>query len=192
MPASSTVIRQNEISVGPGSAEVHRYSLEKVGKMKADFLQAAASEDPPYVVGVSLELADSGPRIRTLALATPNHVFNLSLHRPPSQAQKRILRTLFSKVPHLTGFEFPYTIVLLAHALGCDISGHDLSTIDAGSMDPDSYMQTPGTLIAGQVPLASRERINEQWENGLSCSDTKSKDDALKLKSAVRAWFTAM
>jgi hypothetical protein len=59
-------------------------------------------------------------------------------------------------------------------------------------MDPDSYMQTPGTLIAGQVRLASRERINERWENGLSCSDTKSKDDALKSKCAVRAWFTAM
>ena len=192
MPPSTTVIQQSEIPGEPGSAEVHRYSLEKVAKMKADFLQAASSEDPPCVVGVSLELADSGPGIRTLALATPNHVFNLSFRRPPSQAQKRILQGLFSKVPHLTGFQFPHTIVLLAYALGCDISGHDLSTIDAGSMDPNSYMQSPGTLIAGQVCLASRERINERWENGLSFSDTKSKDDALKSKCAVRAWFTAM
>ena len=191
MPASTTIIRQDEIPAEPSSAVVRGYSLEMVGEMKVDFLQAALSEDPPGVVGVSLEMADSGPRIRTLALATRNHVFNLVLHRPPSQAQKRILRRLFSKVPHLTGFELPYTIVLLAHALGCDISGRDLSTFDAGSMDPDSYIQSPGTLIAAQVPSASRERINARWENGMSCSDTKSKD-ALEPKCTVRAWFTAM
>jgi len=191
MPASTTIIQQDEIPVEPSSAVVRGYSLETVGEMKANFLQAALSEDPPCVVGVSLELADSGSRIRTLSLATRNHVFNLALHRPPSQTQKRILRRLFSKVQLLTGFELPYTIVLLAHALGCDISGRDLSTIDAGSMDSDSYIQTPGTLIAAQVPLASRERINARWENGMPCSGTKS-TDARERKCAVRAWFTAM
>jgi hypothetical protein len=148
--------------------------------MEADLLQAVAvlSEGPPCAVGVSLGLADGGSRIQTLALATPVHVFNLALHRPPSQAQKRILGSLFSKVSLLTGFELPYTIVLLGHALGCEISGRDLSTFHT-----DSYRQTPGAFLEAHVPFASRERINTRWEKGMS---SKSRD-ALELKCAVRA-----
>ena len=187
MSPSTTIIQQDEIPEEPSSAVVRRYSLKRVGEMEADFLQAVfkLSEDPPCAVGVSL-LADSGPRIRTLALATRDHVFNLALQRPPSQAQKKILGRLFSKVSLLTGFELPYTIVLLAHALGCDISGRDLSTFD-----DDSYRQTPGAFIEAQVPFASRERINKRWEKGKPSSDTKS-TDALESKCAVRAWFSAM
>jgi len=185
MPPSTTTIQQDEIPEEPSSAVVRRYSLKRVGEMEADFL-AVLSEDPLCAVGVSLGLADSGPRIRTLALATCDHVFNLALHRPPSQAQKRILGRLFSKVSLLTGFELPYTIVLLAYALGRDISGRDLSTFD-----DDSYRQTPGAFIEAQVPFASRERINKRWEKGTPSSDTKSRD-AFESKCAVRAWFSAM
>jgi hypothetical protein len=186
MPASTTTtIKQDEIPGGPSSAMVRRYSLKRVGEMKADFLQAVLSDDPPCVVGVSLGLA--GSRIQTLALATREHVFNLAFHRPPSLAQTRILRRLLSKVPLLTGFELPYTIVLLAHALGCNISGRDLSTLD----DDTGYRQTPGAFIEAKVPSASRERINTRWEKGMSSSDTKS-TDTLESKCAVRAWFTAM
>ncbi len=193
MPSSATILHQDEIPGEPSFAVVRGYSLETVGEMKADFLQVARSdsEGSPCVVGVSLGLASSGPRIRTLALATRNHVFNLTLHRPPSRAQKGILRRLFSKVPYLTGFELPYTMVLLAHSLGCNIAGHDLSTANFGPIKPEYYMKTPGDLITSRVPSASMWRINERWERGLSGDGTKS-TDTLEPDYTVRAWFTAM
>jgi hypothetical protein len=134
--------------------------------MKTDVLRAALSEGVPRVVGVSLALASSGPKIRGLALATCNQVFELALRHPPSKAQKRILRRLFTKIQNLIGFEMSYTIVLLAHTLGCDISGHDLSSLHFGSEAPEFYLTTPGTLIESIVPSVSRERINARWEKG--------------------------
>jgi hypothetical protein len=192
MPTTATILHQDEIPGGPSPAVVHGYSLETVGEMKTDFLQALLSEGTPCVVGVSLKLASSGPRIiRTLALATCNHVFELILHRPPSKAQKRILQTLFSKIPNLTGFEMPYTIILLAYILNCNISGHDLSSVSLSSETPEFCRRTPGTLIKSQVHSASRERINERWERGTPCSGAKS-TDTLDPNCTVRAWFTAM
>jgi hypothetical protein len=189
MPTSVTILEQDEIPGQPSSAEVREYSLETVSEMREDLLHAALSEGPPCVVGVSLGLARSGPHIRTLALATPSHVLNLTIHHSPSPAQKRILRALFSKVPCLAGFEFAYTIVLLEHTLGAEISGHDLSTARLGS--DTSYMRMPGALINSKAFLASVGRINERWEGGTPRSDTKS-TDTLEPNHRVRAWFTAM
>src|ERR1700730_17330733 len=104
MPKTATIIRQDEILGKSSSAGVRRYSLETVAEMKTDVLRAALSEGVPRVVGVSLALASSGPKIRGLALATCNQVFELALRHPPSKAQKRILRRLFSKIQNLIGF----------------------------------------------------------------------------------------
>ena len=188
MPKTTTIIRQDEIPGGPISAGVRRYSLEAVGEMKTDVLQAASSEGVPCVVGVSLALASSGPKIRTLALATCNQVFELALRHPPSKAQKRKLRSLFSKIQHLVGFEMPYTIILLSHTLGCDISGRDLSNVDFGSEAPDFKLRTPGTLIESLVHSGSVERINARWEKGTPSGGAKS-TDTLDSNCAVRAWF---
>ncbi|KAF8483864.1 hypothetical protein DFH94DRAFT_690333 [Russula ochroleuca] len=189
MPTSATILEQDEIPGQPSSATVREYALETLSEMKEDFIHATLSEDPSCVVGVSLGLARSGPHIRTLALATPANVFNLVLHRPPSPAQKRILRALFSKVPCLAGFELPYIIVLLAHTIGGEISGHDLSSAKFGSKT--SYMRMPGALIRSKVSSASAGCINERWERGMPCSDTKS-THTLEPNHRVRAWFTAI
>ena len=191
MPTTATTIHQDEIPGGPSSAVVRRYSLETVGEMKTDVLQAALSESAPCVMGVSLALASSGPKIRTLALATCNQVFELALHHPPSKAQKRILQRLFSKFQNLIGFEMPYTIVLLAHTLGCDISGRDLSSVETGSETPDFKMKTPGTLIGSIVRSTSGERINARWEKGTLSGGAKS-TDTIDPNCTIRAWFTAM
>jgi hypothetical protein len=186
MSTSTTTLEQDEIPGGPSSAVVHEYSLETVSEMREEFLHAALSEGPPCVVGVSVGLANSGPHIRTLALATPSDVFDLTLHRPPSPAQKRILRTLFSKVPCLAGFDLPYTIVLLAHTLSGEISGRDLSTVKLGTKS--SYRRMPGDLIKSKVSSASVGCIDKRWERGVPRSDTKT----LEPDYRVRAWFTAM
>jgi hypothetical protein len=191
MPKTATIIRQDEIPGGPSSAGVRRYSLEAVGETKTDVLQAVVSEGVPCVVGVSLALASSGPKIRTLVLATCNQVFELTLRHPPSKAQRRMLRRLFSKIQNLIGFEIPYNIVLLAHTLGCDISGRDLSSVNVDSEDPDFKMKTPGTLIESIVSPASGERINARWEKGTPSGGAKS-TDSLDPNCTVRAWFTAM
>ena len=181
MPTSFTIIEQDEIPGEPSSAVVREYSLETLSEMRTDFLHDALSEGAPGVIGVSLGLTSGGPHIRTLALATPDNVFDLAIRRPPSQAHKRILRTLFSKIPYLVGFELPYTIVLLAHTLGGAISGHDLSSVNL----------MPGTLIESIVPSASAARINERWESDVPCSDTEFADTP-EPNHCVRAWFTAM
>ena len=186
MSTSATTLEQDEILGGPRSAVVREYSLETVSEMREEFLHAVLPEGPPCVVGVSVGLANSGPHIRTLALATPGDVFELILHRPPSPAQKRILRALFSKVPCLAGFDLPYTIVLLAHNLSCEISGHDLSAVKLGTKS--WYRRMPGDLIKSKDPLASVGRIDQRWESAVPCGDTKT----LEPDYRVRAWFTAM
>lgn len=183
MSTSTTTLQQDEIPGESSSAVLREFTLETVSQMRDEFLHAALSEDPPCVVGVSVGLGDSGPHIRTLALATPGHVFDLSLRRTPSPAQRRILQTLFSKISCLAGFELPYTIVLLAHTIGGDVSGHDLSTVKFGAKP--SYMRMPGALIKSKYCSASVGRINERWETR---SDTKP----LEPNHRVRSWFTAM
>lgn len=183
MSTSTTTLQQVEIPGQPSSAVLREFTPETVSQMRDELLHAALSESPPCVVGISVGLADSGPHIRTLALATPGYVFDLSLPRPPSPAQKRILRTLFSKVPCLAGFELPYIIVLLAHTIDDDISGYDLSTVKFGTKP--SYTRMPGALIKSKdcSGSASTGRIDDRWE-----SDTKT----LEPNYRDRAWFTAM
>ncbi|KAI0251231.1 P-loop containing nucleoside triphosphate hydrolase protein [Lactifluus subvellereus] len=189
MVSTTTTLHQDEIPGAPTSALVRKYSLETVHKMKADVLSATASQGPRCAVGVSIGLARDGPRIRTLALATPNHVFHLVLHKPPSSAQNRILQKLFPTNSYLTGFEFPYTIVLLAHTLGCSLSGHDLSTITLGSKVGD--IMTPGTLINAKNPSACAKRIDERWDICRPGSETKS-TEPLEPDHCLRAWITAI
>jgi len=189
MPTSVTVLEQNEIPEEPSYAVVRGYSLETVGEMKVDFFDAALSKDAPCVVGVSLALARTGPQIRTLALATRDNVFNLTLHRPPSLPQKRVLWEIFSNITYLTGFELPYAIILLSHSLGCDISGLDLSIIKLPF--DDSYIKTPGTLIKSEIHSASIQHIDKRWESRAPCNGAKS-TDILEPNCTLRAWFTAM
>ena len=189
MVSTTTTLHQDEISGGPSSALVRKYSLETVHKMKADVLSATVSQGPRCAVGVSIGLAKDGPRIRTLALATRDNIFHLVLHNPPSPAQKRILQKLFSVNSILNGFEFPYTMILLAHTLGCDVSGHDLSTITLGSKVGN--IVTPGTLINAKNPLACAKRIDERWDSCQPGSETKS-TDTLEPDYCLRAWITAM
>ena len=189
MVSTTTTLHQDEIPGEPSSALVRKYSLETVDQMKADVLSVTTSQGPRCAVGISIGLAKGGPRIRTLALATPDHVFHLVLHNSPSPAQKKMLQKLFSINSYLNGFEFSYTMVLLAHTFGCDVSGHDLSTITLGSKVGD--IMTPGTLINAKNPSARAKRIDERWDNCRPGSETKS-TDPLEPDYCLRAWITAM
>jgi hypothetical protein len=172
-----TTIRQREILGGPRSALVRNYSIGAIGEMEVDFRAALA--EPPFTVGVSIEVAPVGPDIRTLALATQDQVFVLSFRQPPSAAQREALAKLL-KIQYLTGFELPYTIVLLAHALGSDVAGYDLSTLKFGDIS------TPGDFLHSKSVFVSARAINELWDGGIPRSGT------VEPNCALRAWFTAM
>jgi hypothetical protein len=180
--SSRTTIHQREILGGPRSAVVRNYSFGAIGKMGVDF--CAALPGPSFAVGVSIELASEGPDIRTLALATQDQVFVLSFQPPPSPTQREALAKLL-KIQYLTGFEMPYTIVLLAHALGSDVAGYDLSTQKLG------YISTPGDFINSKNVYVSARTINELWDGGIPRSDANS-SGMVQPNYAVRAWFTAM
>lgn len=188
--SSTTTLHQDVIPGQPSSVLVRKYSLEVVHKMKADLLHATLSQGAPCcAVGVSVGLTTSGAHIRSIVLATRDHVFHLVLHHQPTPAQKGILRRLLSKISCLTGFEFPYTVTLLAHTLGGVISGHDLSTITLNSKEQG--IMTAGTLIRAGNSSASARRIDEQWDSGYLCSDAKS-TEAVEPDYCLRAWITAM
>ena len=188
MLSMNTVLDQNEVPGWERSALVHHYSLGAVAELEAE-IRAEIPSRPPSAVGVSIGLAPAGLRIQTLALATRDKVFCLSLHQSPSPAQCKYLRRLFSNIPHLAGFEFPYTIVLLAHTLGSNLTGYDLSTLALRSKGGD--ITTPGHFFHLKNPSVSARRINERWDGdvlkiGTNSSGTPEPDHAL------RAWFTAM
>lgn len=188
MPSKNTVLDQTEIPGWPRSVVVHHYSLGAVAELEAE-VRAGIPSRPPSAVGVSVGLAPAGPRIQTLALATRDKVFCLSLHQSPSPAQCKTLRRLFSSIPYLAGFEFPYTVVFLAHTLGSNVTGYDLSTLALRSKSGD--ITTPGNFLNSKSPSVSARRINEQWDGdvlriGTNSSGTPEPDYAL------RAWFTAM
>jgi len=188
MPSKNTVLDQTEIPGWPRSVVVHHYSLGAVAELEAE-VRAGIPSRPPSAVGVSVGLAPAGPRIQTLALATRDKVFCLSLQQSPSPAQCKTLRRLFSSIPYLAGFEFPYTVVLLAHSLGSSITGYDLSTLALRSKSRD--ITTPGDFFNSKNPSVSARRINERWDGdvlriGTNSSGTPEPDYAL------RAWFTAM
>jgi hypothetical protein len=181
---STTTIHQREIPGGPPSAVVRNYSLGAIVEMERDF-HAALPPEPPFAVGVSIGLAPVGPSIQTLALATESRVFCLSFQQPLSPAQKETLQKLF-KVQYLTGFELPYTIILLAHALGSDISGYDLSSRKKGNI------MTPGDFLHSKNGSVSARPINERWDGGIPRRSDANSTGMPEPNYALRAWFTAM
>jgi hypothetical protein len=151
-------------------------------------LSCCSFAGPSFAVGVSIRLAPVGPSIHTLAFATQDQVFCLSFQQPPSPAQKETLRKLLivQNVQYLTGFELPYTITLLTHTLGSDISGYDLSTLKSG------HITTPGDFLHWKNASISPRRINELWDGvvlGRSDANSTGKPEP---NYALRAWFTAM
>ena len=179
----TTTIDQSVIPGAPPSAIVRNYSLEAITGMEVDF-RAALPQNPPFAVGVSIELAPVGPNIKTLALATQGQVFCLSFQRTPSPAQKMSVRRILD-VRYLSGFEFPYTIVLLAHTLGSNVSGYDLSTLKNGDIT------TPGVFFSKYESISSRS-INELWDGGILRGIDAKATGTQEPNYALRAWFTAM
>jgi hypothetical protein len=140
-------------------------------------------------VGVSIELAPAGPRIQTLVLATQDKVFCLALQQSPSPTQCKALRELFSIIPYIAGFEFSYTIVLLAHTLGSSVIGYDLSTLAMVSKQRD--LTTPGGFLNSKNPFVSARIINDRWDGDVLRSGANS-SGIPQPNHALRAWFTAM
>lgn len=181
--SSITIIRQSSIPGGPSSAIVRNYSLGAIEEMELDF--RAALPPGPFAVGISIGLAPVGPSINSLALATQDQIFCLSFQQPPSEAQKKALRRLLN-VKFLTGFELPYTITLLAHTLGFDVSGYDLSTLRLGDITP------PGDFLHSRDVSTSARSVNEQWDGGIPRNIDAKATRTLEPNYALRAWFTAM
>jgi hypothetical protein len=181
--SSTTTIHQSVIPEAPRSAIVCNYSLDAIARMEVDFC-AALPREPPFAVGVSIELAPVGPNINTLALATQDQVFCLSFQQTPSPAQRMSMRNILD-VQYLSGFEFPYTIALIARTLGSNVSGYDLSTLINGGIT------TPGDFLHKykNIPCQS---INELWDGGILRGIDAKAAGTLKPDYALRAWFTAM
>ena len=182
----TTTIHQCVILEAPQSAIVRNYSLEAIARMEVDF-RAALPQEPPFAVGVSVELEPVGPNINTLALATQDQVFCLSFQRTPSPAQKESVRKIL-EVQYLSGFEFPYTITLLARTLGSSVSGYDLSTLKNGAIT------TPGDFFRfyKYESTISSQSINELWDGGILRGIDAKAAVALEPNYALRAWLTAM
>jgi hypothetical protein len=151
--------------------------------MEVDFRAALPPE--PFAVGMSIGLAPVGPSINALALATQDQVFCLSFQQPPSSSHRIALRKLLN-VENLTGFELPYTIILLAHFLGIDLSGYDLSTLKFGDITP------PGNYLHSKDVSTSARLVNEMWDGGIVRSIDAKATGTLEPDYAVRAWLTAM
>jgi hypothetical protein len=134
---------------------------------------------------VSIGLAPVGPSINTLALATQDQVFCLSFKQPLSSSQKMAMRRLLN-VEFLTGFELPYTITLLAHTLGSDVSGYDLSTLRVGDITP------PGHFLHSKDVFTSARSVNELWDGEILRNVDAKVTGTLEPNYALRAWFTAM
>lgn len=181
--SSTTTIFQSAIPGGPSSAIVRNYSLGAIAEMEVDFRAALPPE--PFAVGVSIGLAPVGPSLNTLALATQDQVFCLSFQQPPSSSQRMALQRLLN-VKFLTGFELPYTITLLAHTLGSEVSGYDLSTLRIGDITP------PGDFLHSKDVFASARSVNELWDGGILRNVDAKVTGTLEPDCALRAWFTAM
>jgi hypothetical protein len=179
----TTIIRQSAIRGGPSSAIVRNYSLGAVAEMEVDFRAALPPE--PFAVGVSIGLAKVGPSINTLALATQDQVFCLYFQQSPSSSQRMALRRLLD-VKFFTGFELPYTITLLAHTLGSDVSGYDLSTLRVGDITP------PGDFLHSKDVFTSARPVNELWDGGIQRNVDARATRTLEPNYALRAWLTAM
>lgn len=187
MLSKTTTLNQHEIPGEPRSAVVHHYSLGALAELEADF-RAAIPSSPPCAVGVSVELAPVGPRIQTLALATRDKVFCLSLRQSPSPAQCKTLRELFSNISYLAGFEFPHIIVLLSHTLESNVTGYDLSTL---ALSKHRETVTPGGFLNSKNLSVDARRINERWD-GDTLRSRETSSGTPEPDYALRAWFTAM
>jgi hypothetical protein len=185
---TTTKLYQHEIPGAPESAVVFQYVLDTVAEMGADF-RASLLSDPPFAVGVSVGLAPAEPRIQTLALATQDQVFHLSLQQSLSPTQCKALRELFSDISYLAGFEFSYTIAFLAHTLDSKVVGYDLSTLAMVSKHRD--LTTPGSFLESKNPSVFTRRINERWDGDVLRSGANS-SGIPEPNHALRAWFTAM
>jgi hypothetical protein len=181
--SSISTIHQSEIPGGPPSAVVRNYSVSAIAEMELDF--RAALPQPPFAVGVSIQLAPVGPTIFTLALATQDQVFCLPFQQTLSQTHRKALRKLLD-IQYLTGFELPYTITLLAHALGSDVSGYDLSTLKVGDI------ATPGDFLHCKNVDVSARTINEVWDGDVLRRSDVNSTGTPEPNYALRAWFTAM
>jgi hypothetical protein len=183
--SSFSNIHQSVIPGGPPFAVVRNYSVSAIAELELDF-RAALPPAPPFAVGVSIQLAPVGPTIFTLALATQDQVFCLPFQQTLSQTHRKALRKLLN-VQYLTGFELPYTIMLLAHALGSHVSGYDLSTLKVGDIT------TPGDFLHCKNDSVSPRTISEVWDGDvLRRSDGDSSTGTPEPNYALRAWFTAM
>ena len=190
MPVRTTTLQQCEILDGPRSAIAHHYSLTDLAELQADFHAAISSEDT-YVVGVSVELAPKGACLRTLVLALRGQVFCLSLGQRPNVKQRQVLQELFSNIHYLTGFEMPYTIVLLAHFLGFNISGYDLTTTTIPHRTKSRGSMTPGGFWNSINPSVNPHRVNKRWDGGIT-RGKRNPSGTPRPNYAIRAWFTAM
>jgi hypothetical protein len=179
------ILNQYEIPGEPQSAVVYHYSLRAVADLKAEF-RAVISSKPPSAVGVSIGLAQAGPRVESLALATQDKVFCLSLRESPTPTQRKALQELFSDIQYLAGFEFPHTIVLLAHTLGSTVTGYDLSTLTL-----HNDLTTPGDFLKSKNSKVYARRIDERWDGDVLRSGANSAGIP-EPDYALRAWFTAM
>jgi len=188
MYPTTTKLYQHEIPGAPQSAVVLQYSLDAAAELGAD-LRASIPSDPPFAVGVSIGLAPAGPRIQTLALATQDKVFHLPLQQSLSPTQCKALRELFSDILYLAGFEFSYTIVLLAHTLGSNVIGYDLSTLAMVSKQRD--LTTPGNFLRSKNSSVFTRRINERWDGDVLRTGANP-SGIPEPNHALRAWFTAM
>jgi hypothetical protein len=189
MSPTTTTLRQHEIPGQPQSVVVRHYSLAALAEMEVDF-RAVLPLGDSCVVGVSIELPPVGSCIiQTLALALRDQVFCLALQQRPSQAQGRVLQKFFTNIPYLAGFELSYTVVLLAHTLGSDISGYDLSTVAIRAKTRD--IATPGDFLNSMNPSVSARLVNERWDGGIQRGDPDSTGTP-EPNIPLRAWFTAM
>jgi hypothetical protein len=191
MPITTTTLQQCEIRDGPRSAIAHHYSLTDLAELRADFHAAISSEDT-YVVGVSVELAKKGACVKTLVLALRDRVFCLALGQRLNVKQRQVLQELFSNIHYLTGFEMPYTIVLLGHFLGFNMSGYDLTTTrtkSTGSMIPGAM--TPGEFWNSINPSVNAHRVDKRWDGGVT-RNKWNPSGTPRPNYAIRAWFTAM
>jgi hypothetical protein len=143
------------------------------------------------VVGVSVELSQKGVCVRTLVLALRDQVFCLSLQPRLNVKQRQLLQELFSNIQYLAGFEMPYTIVLLAHFMGFNISGYDLTTTRVPDRTKLEGPMTPGGFWNSINPSVNAHRLNKRWDGGVTRGKWNPSGTP-RPNYAIRAWFTAM
>jgi hypothetical protein len=80
----------------------------------------------------------------------------------------------------------PYSVVLLAHALGIEVFGLDLSTLK------NKGITTPGDFLNAKSVRVSSRNINELWDGGILRGRNPNSNGTPEPDYALRAWLTAM